>query len=168
MFLKTKVLSGTSINSNKFTLLGDPMMSLAIPDYGVRTTMFPDTVSALGKFTFTGEIINEDSVKVNNFNGEIEILVFDKEIIAQTQGQQSSSPMEYKKQTNLIYKGTARNFNPPMAMAGKITIAEVEELVEPGELDPNQIHTPGIFVQRIFQGERFEKRIEQRTVIKKS
>lgn len=65
---------------------------------------------------------------------------------------------------NLIYKGTARNFNPPMAMAGKITIAEVEELVEPGELDPNYIHTPGIFVQRIFQGENYEKRIEQRTV----
>lgn len=64
---------------------------------------------------------------------------------------------------NLIYKGTARNFNPPMAMAGKITIAEVEELVEPGELDPNFIHTPGIFVQRIFQGEKYEKRIEQRT-----
>lgn len=65
---------------------------------------------------------------------------------------------------NLVYKGTARNFNPVMAMAGKITIAEVEELVEPGELDPNQIHTPGIFVNRIFQGEKFEKRIEQRTV----
>ncbi len=65
---------------------------------------------------------------------------------------------------NLIYKGTARNFNPLMAMAGKITIAEVEELVEPGELDPNAIHTPGIFVNRIFQGEKFEKRIEQRTV----
>ena len=71
------------------------------------------------------------------------------------------------KSGNLIYKGTARNFNPAMAMAGKITIAEVEELVEPGVLDPNQIHTPGIFVQRIFQGEKFEKRIEQRTVIKK-
>ena len=68
---------------------------------------------------------------------------------------------------NLIYKGTARNFNPPMAMAGKITIAEVEELVEPGELDPNQVHTPGIFVQRIFKGQKFEKRIEQRTVITK-
>ena len=67
---------------------------------------------------------------------------------------------------NLIFKGTARNFNPPMAMAGKITIAEVEELVEPGELDPNFIHTPGIFVQRIFQGEKYEKRIEQRTVRK--
>lgn len=65
---------------------------------------------------------------------------------------------------NLIYKGTARNFNPLMAMAGKITIAEVEELVEPGELDPNSIHTPGIFIQRIFQGEKYEKRIEQRTV----
>ena len=65
---------------------------------------------------------------------------------------------------NLIFKGTARNFNPLMAMAGKITVAEVEELVESGELDPNQIHTPGIFVQRIFQGEKYEKRIEQRTV----
>ena len=71
------------------------------------------------------------------------------------------------KSGNLIYKGTARNFNPAMAMAGKITIAEVEELVDPGVLDPNQIHTPGIFVQRIFQGKKFEKRIEQRTVIKK-
>ena len=65
---------------------------------------------------------------------------------------------------NLIYKATAKNFNPTMAMAGKITIAEVEELVPAGELDPNEIHTPGIFVQRIFQGERFEKRIEQRTL----
>ncbi len=68
---------------------------------------------------------------------------------------------------NLIFKGTARNFNPAMAMAGKITIAEVEELVEPGELDPNFIHTPGVFIQRIFQGNNYEKRIEQRTVRKK-
>jgi 3-oxoacid CoA-transferase subunit A len=68
---------------------------------------------------------------------------------------------------NLIFKGTARNFNPCMAGAAKITIAEVEELVESGTLDPNQIHIPGIFVQRIFQGEKFEKRIEQRTVQKK-
>jgi 3-oxoacid CoA-transferase subunit A len=65
---------------------------------------------------------------------------------------------------NLVFKGTARNFNPPMAMAGRITVAEVEELVQPGELDPNFIHTPGIFVQRIFQGKNYEKRIEQRTV----
>lgn len=65
---------------------------------------------------------------------------------------------------NLVYKATARNFNPMMAMAGKITVAEVEELVPVGELDPNHIHTPGIFVQRIFQGIDYEKRIEQRTV----
>lgn len=65
---------------------------------------------------------------------------------------------------NLIFKGTARNFNPMMATAGKITIAEVEELVPAGSLDPNQIHTPGIYVQRIFQGNSYEKRIEQRTV----
>ena len=69
---------------------------------------------------------------------------------------------------NLVYRATARNFNPMMAMAGKITIAEVEILVEAGELDPNEIHTPGIFVQRIFKGEVFEKRIEQRTVRQKS
>ena len=65
---------------------------------------------------------------------------------------------------NLVFRATARNFNPMMAMAGKITIAEVEELVEPGELDPNMIHTPGIYVHRIFQGKAYEKRIEQRTV----
>ncbi len=65
---------------------------------------------------------------------------------------------------NLIFKDTARNFNPLMAMAGKITIAEVEELVPAGQLDPNQIHTPGIYVHRIFQGVDYEKRIEQRTV----
>ena len=65
---------------------------------------------------------------------------------------------------NLIFKGTARNFNPNMCGAAKITIAEVEELVPAGTLDPNQIHIPGIFVQRIFQGVDYEKRIEQRTV----
>lgn len=68
---------------------------------------------------------------------------------------------------NLIFKGTARNFNLPMAGAAKITIAEVEELVEPGELDPNEIHIPGIMVQRIFQGEKYEKRIERVTTRKK-
>ncbi len=65
---------------------------------------------------------------------------------------------------NLVYRATANNFNQPMAMAGKITIAEVEELVPAGTLDPNFIHTPGIFVQRIFQGKNYEKRIERRTV----
>jgi len=69
---------------------------------------------------------------------------------------------------NLIYKSTARNFNPLMAMAGKITVAEVEELVPAGELDPDHIHTPGIYVHRIFQGQHYEKRIEQRTVRKKA
>ena len=65
---------------------------------------------------------------------------------------------------NLIYRSTARNFNPVMAMAGKVTIAEVEELVPAGELDPDQVHTPGIYVHRIFEGKDYEKRIEQRTV----
>lgn len=65
---------------------------------------------------------------------------------------------------NLVFKGTARNFNPIMCGSAKVTVAEVEELVPVGELDPNQIHIPGIFVQRIFQGEHYEKRIEQRTV----
>jgi len=67
---------------------------------------------------------------------------------------------------NLIYRGTARNFNPMMASAGKITIAEVEELVPVGTLDPNTIHTPGIYVHRIFEGKNYEKRIEQRTITK--
>jgi 3-oxoacid CoA-transferase subunit A len=69
---------------------------------------------------------------------------------------------------NLVFKSTAMNFNPMMAMAGKITVAEVEELVPAGQLDPNHIHTPGIFVQRIFKGDKFEKRIEQRTTRKRS
>ena len=69
---------------------------------------------------------------------------------------------------NLVYRHTAMNFNPMIATAGKITIAEVEELVEPGELDPDQIHTPGIYVQRIFQGRNYVKPIEQRTVRKRS
>lgn len=68
---------------------------------------------------------------------------------------------------NLVYRHTAMNFNPMMATAGKVTIAEVEELVEVGELDPDHIHTPGIYVQRIFQGTRYEKRIERRTVARK-
>jgi 3-oxoacid CoA-transferase subunit A len=68
---------------------------------------------------------------------------------------------------NLIFNGTSRNFNPLMAMAGKITIVEVEELVPLGALNPNEIHTPGIYVHRIFQGEKYEKRIEQRTTRKR-
>src|SRR6201999_36543 len=68
---------------------------------------------------------------------------------------------------NLVYRSTARNFNPVMAMAGKITIAEVEELVEPGELAPDHVHTPGIYVHRIFEGKNYEKRIEQLTIRKR-
>ena len=69
---------------------------------------------------------------------------------------------------NLVFKGSARNFNPNMCGAAKITVAEVEELVPVGTLDPNHIHIPGIFVQRIFQGEKYEKRIEQLTVRKRN
>ena len=97
--------------------------------------------------------------EVRNFNGKPHILETalnaDFAIVKAWKGDTAG---------NLIYKGTARNFNPLMAMAGQITIAEVEELVPPGELDPNQIHTPGIFVQRIFKGSNYEKRIEQRTI----
>ena len=97
--------------------------------------------------------------EVRNFNGKPHILETalnaDFAIVKAWKGDTAG---------NLIYKGTARNFNPLMAMAGKITIAEVEELVSPGELDQNQIHTPGIFVQRIFEGSNYEKRIEQRTI----
>jgi len=69
---------------------------------------------------------------------------------------------------NLVFRGTARNFNASMAGAAKICVAEVEELVPAGQLDPNAVHVPGIFIQRIFQGSHFEKRIEQRTVIQKA
>lgn len=97
--------------------------------------------------------------EIRNFNGKDYLLeyAFDSDfaIVKAWKGDTAG---------NLIYKSTARNFNPMMAMAGKITIAEVEELVEAGELDPDQIHTPGIYVHRIFQGENYEKRIEQRTV----
>jgi 3-oxoacid CoA-transferase subunit A len=104
-----------------------------------------------------------DGKEVRDFNGKQYLLeyAFDSDfaIVKAWKGDKTG---------NLIFKETARNFNPLMAMAGKITIAEVEELVEPGELDPNQIHTPGIFVHRIFQGKDYEKRIEQRTIRNRS
>lgn len=100
--------------------------------------------------------------EVRNFNGKDYLLEYafdaDFAIVKAWKGDTDG---------NLIYKETARNFNPLMAMGGKITIAEVEELVPPGELDPNAIHTPGIYVHRIFQGKNYEKRIEQRTVRKR-
>ena len=97
--------------------------------------------------------------EVREFNGKKYImeqaLQADFAIVKAWKGDQSG---------NLVFKATARNFNPMMAMAGKITIAEVEHLVADGELDPNNIHTPGIFVQRIFRGTDYEKRIEQKTI----
>lgn len=104
-----------------------------------------------------------DGKEVRNFNGKDYLLEHafnaDFAIVKAWKGDTDG---------NLIYHETARNFNPLMAMAGKITIAEVEELVEPGELDPNYIHTPGIYIHRIFQGMNYEKRIENRTVRKRN
>lgn len=101
--------------------------------------------------------------EVRNFNGKDYLLeyAFDSDfaIVKAWKGDA---------QGNLVFKDTARNFNPMMAMAGKITIAEVEELVPVGELHPNEVHTPGIYVHRIFQGTDYEKRIEQRTTRKRS
>jgi 3-oxoacid CoA-transferase subunit A len=100
--------------------------------------------------------------EVRNFNGKDYLMEFafdaDFAIVKAWKGDTMG---------NLIFKATSRNFNPLMAMAGKITIAEVEELVQPGELDPNEIHTPGLYVHRIFKGTGYEKRIEQRTTRKK-
>jgi len=101
--------------------------------------------------------------EVRNFNGKDYLLEYafnaDFAIVKAWKGDTDG---------NLVYHETARNFNPLMAMAGKTTIAEVEELVPAGELDPNIIHTPGIYVHRIFQGVNYEKRIENRTVRKKT
>lgn len=110
--------------------------------------------------TGVGTIVAEGK-EVRQFNGEDYVmetgLTADLAIVKAWKGDKAG---------NLVFRKTARNFNPMMATAGKVTVAEVEELVEIGELDANDIHTPGIFVQRIFKGEHFEKRIEQRTVRK--
>src|SRR6476659_5840388 len=99
-----------------------------------------------------------DQKEIRNFNGKEYLLEYafqaDYALVKAWKGDADG---------NLVYKETARNFNPLMAMAGKITIAEVEQLVPAGELDPDFIHTPGIFVHKIFQGKNYEKRIEQRT-----
>jgi 3-oxoacid CoA-transferase subunit A len=101
--------------------------------------------------------------EVRNFNGKNYLLehAFDADVALVKAWKGDSKG-------NLVYRMTARNFNPLMAMAGKITIAEVEELVPDGELDPDMIHTPGVFVHRIFKGSNYEKRIEQRTVRQRS
>ena len=101
--------------------------------------------------------------EVRNFNGKDYLMemAFNAEfaIVKATKGDTMG---------NLVFRGTTRNFNAVMAMAGKVTIAEVEELVEPGEIDPDHVHVPGIYVHRIFQGSNYEKRIEQRTVRKRN
>jgi len=117
-----------------------------------------------GFYTKTGVgTVIADGKEHKDFNGETYImetgLVADLSIVKAWKGDT---------QGNLIYRKTARNFNPMMASAGKVTVAEVEEMVEPGTLDPDFIHTPGIFVQRILQGQDYEKRIEQRTTRPKS
>lgn len=110
--------------------------------------------------TGVGTLVAEDK-EIKNFDGRDYVLergiVGDFALVKAWKGDKFG---------NLIFRKTARNFNPMVATAGKITVAEVEELVEVGELDPDQIHTPGVFVQRIFQGKGYEKRIEQKTVRK--
>lgn len=97
--------------------------------------------------------------EIRNFNGKYYLMEYafdaDFAIVKAWKGDTAG---------NLIFRSTSRNFNPVMAMAGKVTIAEVEELVEVGQLDPDHVHTPGVYVHRIFQGKDYEKRIEQRTV----
>jgi 3-oxoacid CoA-transferase subunit A len=108
--------------------------------------------------TGVGTVVAEGK-ETKRFNGETYVmetaLVADLSIVKAWKGDRNG---------NLIYRRTARNFNPPMATAGKVTVAEVEELVDVGKLDPNFIHTSGIFVHRIIPGARYEKRIERRTV----
>ena len=110
------------------------------------------------------EVANGKEIKTITYNGETKDYLIEKAFEADY-----SIVKAWKGDTagNLIFKSTARNFNQPMAMAGKITIAEVEELVEAGQLNPDHIHVPGIYVNRIFKGEKYEKRIEQVTTRKK-
>jgi len=108
------------------------------------------------------EVKYEGAIPEKEFNGKMHLMEY-----ALHAGYALIKAWKGDTQGNLIYRHTARNFNPVMAMAGKITIAEVEELVEVGELDPDNIHTPGIYVHRIFEGKDYEKRIENRTVTKK-
>jgi hypothetical protein len=106
VFKTTKVLSGTSANNRNFTLLGDPALCLAYPEYDVRTTVIADTLKALGEVTIEGEIKDENSL-VSLFNGTIYSTVYDKEIIRTTLGQESCTPMPYRDQNNILYKGAA-------------------------------------------------------------
>jgi len=106
VFKQTKVLSGTSVNNRNFTLLGDPALCLAYPEYEIETTSIIDTLKALSEVTITGEIIGENGV-LTAFNGTVYPTVYDKEIIRTTLGQESCTPMPYRDQNNIIYKGAA-------------------------------------------------------------
>jgi len=107
VFKKTKVLSGTSANNRNFTLLGDPALCLAYPEYDVETTSIADTLKALGEVEISGVIISENSSVLSSFNGTIYPIVYDKEIIRTTLGQESCTPMPYRDQNNILYKGAA-------------------------------------------------------------
>ena len=107
VFKKTKVLSGTSVNNRNFTLLGDPALCLAYPEYNVETTSIVDTLKALGEVTFEGEMVDAYGVILNAFNGTVFATVYDKEIIRTTLGQESCTPMPYRDQNNILYKGAS-------------------------------------------------------------
>lgn len=107
IFKETKILSGTNANNRNFSLLGDPALKLAYPRYKIQTTSIQDTLNALMEVTINGEIQNEDSVRLYDFNGIVYPTVFDKEIVATTLGQQSCTPMPYRIQKSVIYKGKA-------------------------------------------------------------
>ena len=107
LFRQTKVNSGTALNNRNFTLLGDPALCLAYPDLNVSTTAISDTISALEEVTISGQIEDENGNLVSNFNGLVFPTVFDKEEILNTLGQESSTPMPYRSQNNILYKGKA-------------------------------------------------------------
>ena len=107
LFRQTKVASGTALNNRNFTLLGDPALCLAYPDLNVSTTVISDTISALGEVTISGQIENENRTLATNFNGFVFPTVYDKQEILRTLGQESSTPMPYRSQNNILHKGKA-------------------------------------------------------------
>ena len=143
VFKQTKVLSGTSLNNRNFTLLGDPALCLAYPEYEVETTSVLDTLKALGEVTVSGSVLDESGV-LTSFNGTVYPTVYDKEIIRTTLGQESCTPMPYRDQNNILYKGAASvvdgNFSFSFVVpkdiaynygAGKISYYAVSDDIEP-------------------------------------
>ena len=116
IFRKTKVLSGSASNNRNFTLLGDPALRLAYPQYDVETTVINDTLKALSEITIEGRIVDEIGL-LSDFNGTLVVTVFDKEIIRTTLGQESCSPMPYRDQNNILYKGTASVINGEFSLS---------------------------------------------------